>query len=148
MMAQRTADPMTVVSAFIERVVNGGDLSVIDQFWSEDLAWHGGSLGDIHGLTAFKAFMRANATGAFSGMHLNVDDIFSAGSKVVVRFTNSGTQTGAFMGSPPTGKRAEWLGIGIYTVIDGRITEGWFGEDVLGMLVQLGIFHVPSERTS
>jgi predicted ester cyclase len=57
--------------------------------------------------------------------------------KVVVRFVNSGTQTGPFMGVPASGRRAEWLGIGIYRVVGGRITEAWFGEDILGMLLQL-----------
>jgi len=141
-MAQPPADPVTLVKRFIERVVNGGDLSLIDELWAKDLAWHGGSLGDLEGLPALKRFMHANAAGAFSGMHLRIDDIVSVGSKVVVRFTNSGTQTGSFMGAPPTGKRAEWLGIGIYTVVNGRIVEGWFGEDVLGMLIQLGIVNV------
>jgi predicted ester cyclase len=41
------------------------------------------------------------------------------------------------MGNPATGKHAEWLGIGIYTVRDGRIAEAWFAEDILGMLQQL-----------
>jgi predicted ester cyclase len=141
-MAQGPPTPVTVVSEFIERVVNGGDFSLIDQFWAEDLAWHGGSLGDIRGLAALESFMRHSGAGAFSGMHLKVEEILSVGSKVVVRFTNSGTQTGTFMGAPPSGKRAEWLGIGIYTVNNGRIVEGWFGEDVLGMLMQLGIVNL------
>jgi predicted ester cyclase len=55
----------------------------------------------------------------------------------VLRFTNSGTNVGTFMGKPATGKRAQWLGIGIYTVRDGRITEAWFAEDILDLLTQL-----------
>jgi len=76
-------------------------------------------------------------------MHLSVKDMVSAGNKVAVRFTNSGTQTGPFLGASPTGKHAEWLGIGIYTVTGGKISEGWFGEDILGLLTQLGIVNLP-----
>jgi len=65
------------------------------------------------------------------------------GQKVVVRFTNSGTQTGPFLGALPTGRHAEWPGIGIYTVTNGKISEAWFGEDVLGVLLQLGIAILP-----
>jgi predicted ester cyclase len=111
--------------------------------WAEDLAWHGGSLGDVRGLAALKAHMAASASGAFTGMHLTVSEIVAAGNKVVVRFTNSGTQTGPFLGAPPPGRHAEWLGIGIYTVTGGKISEGWFGEDILGMLLQLGLVHLP-----
>ena len=137
------SDPVAVVRRFLDEVVDGGNLEAIDQLWAEDLAWHGGSLGDLHGLAALKAHMAASASGAFTGMHLTVNEIVAAGNKVVVRFTNSGTQTGPFMGAPPTGKHAEWLGIGIYTVTGGKISEGWFGEDILGMLLQLGIVNLP-----
>jgi predicted ester cyclase len=75
-------------------------------------------------------------------MHLEIHDVIAAGDKVVLRFTNSGTHVDQFMGNPATGKLAEWLGIGIYTHSDGRIVDGWFAEDVLDMLVQLGTFAV------
>jgi predicted ester cyclase len=139
----RAGDPVTVVRRFLDEVVTGGNLQAIDQLWADDLAWHGGSLGDVHGLPALKAHIAASASGAFTGMHLTVKDIVAAGNKVAVRFTNSGTQTGPFLGAPPSGKHAEWLGIGIYTVTGGKISEGWFGEDILGMLLQLGIVNLP-----
>jgi predicted ester cyclase len=41
------------------------------------------------------------------------------------------------MGAAATGKHAEWLGIAIYTVVDGKIADARFGEDVLGMMLQL-----------
>lgn len=128
---------VAVVRRFIDGAINGGDLAVIDDTWAEDLTWNGGSLGTYEGREAFKAFAEANASGAFADMHLEIHDVIARDDKVVVRFTNSGTNVGAFMGNPATNKRAEWLGIGIYTVRDDRIVEAWFGEDVLGMLVQL-----------
>ena len=48
------------------------------------------------------------------------------------------------MGSPATGNHAEWLGIGIYTVLNGKITEAWFGEDILGMLLRLNAITLPT----
>jgi steroid delta-isomerase-like uncharacterized protein len=138
------AQPVAVVRRFLDEVVNGGDLDAIDQLWAEDLHWHGGSLGEIHGLDAYKRFMAANAAGAFTDMHLHEQDVIAHGSKVVVRFTNSGTHTGPFLGAPASGKRAEWLGIGIYTVTHGKISEAWFGEDILGMLLQLDAITMPA----
>jgi predicted ester cyclase len=76
-------------------------------------------------------------------MRLTVHDAITSGDQVILRFTNSGTNVGPFMNNPATGKRAEWLGIGIDTVRDGRITEGWFAEDIFGLLLQLGILTVP-----
>jgi predicted ester cyclase len=134
---------VAVVRRFIDGWVNGGDAAVIDETWASDMTWHGGSLGSYQGREAFREFTLANAAGAFAGMHLEIHELIAHGDKVVARFTNSGTNVGHFLGNPPTGKRAEWLGIGIYTVRDGRITEGWFAEDILGLLIDLGAVRLP-----
>ncbi|MEU6347077.1 SDR family NAD(P)-dependent oxidoreductase [Streptomyces sp. NPDC046977] len=137
-------DPAAVVHRFIDEVVNGGNIDAIDELWHPDLRWHAGSLGDIEGIEAYKVSMRAAVGGAFTGMHLTAHDTLVDGDTVVARFTNSGTHTGPFMGTPATGRYAQWLGIGIYTVRDGKIAEAWFGEDILGMLQQLGAITLPA----
>ena len=128
---------IAVVRRFIDEAVNRGDIDAIDDTWARDMTWNGGSLGTFDGRDAYKSFFAANAGGAFADMHLNIHDVIAAGDKVVLRFANSGTNVEEFMGHPPTGKHAEWLGIGIYTVRDDRIVDGWFAEDILGMLAQL-----------
>ena len=138
---------MAIVRQFIDGAVNGGDLEVVDQTWSEDMTWSGGSLGTFQGRAAFKESMRANASGAFADMHLEIRELIAHGDKVIARFTNSGTQIGPFLNNPPTGKHAEWLGIAISTIRDGRITEGWFAEDILGMLLQLDAIRMPAAPT-
>jgi predicted ester cyclase len=130
---------IAIVRRFIDGAVNGRDPSVIDETWSDDLIWHGGSLGTFKGKAAFKKAFSANATSAWSNMRLKIHEIIATADKVVLRFTNSGTNIGPFMGNPPTGRHAEWLGIGIYTLRDGRITEGWFAEDILTVLMQLNL---------
>jgi predicted ester cyclase len=134
---------LAVVRRFIDGAVNGGDLAVIDETWAEDMVWHGGSMGTFEGRDAYRAFAAANASGAWDDMHIAVHDVITRGDNVVVRFTNAGTNVGPFMNAPATGKRAEWLGIGIYTVRDGRIAEAWFAEDILGVLLQLDAIALP-----
>jgi acetyl esterase len=138
------ATPSAVVRRFIDKVVNGGDVDAVGDLWADDLVWHGGSMGDVHGIEAFRQHLKANASGAFTGMHLQIDDLIEAEDKVIVRFTNGGTQTGTFMGTPASGRDARWFGIGIYAVAGGRIGEAWFGEDILGMLLQLGAVTLPA----
>jgi steroid delta-isomerase-like uncharacterized protein len=132
-----------VVRRFLDQVVNGGRLDLVSELWAEDLAWYGGSLGEIHGIDNYRSMLSADAAVGFTGMHLTVHELISQDEKVVVRFTNSGTHTGTFRGIPASGKHAEWLGIGIYTLRDGKIAEAWFGEDILGMLQQLGAVSLP-----
>ncbi|MET7398390.1 ester cyclase [Dactylosporangium sp. NPDC005572] len=134
----KTGANEAVVRRFLEEVINGGELESLDELWAADLAWHGGSLGDVYGIDAYRQMLGADAGTAFTGMHLTIQEVISHDDKVVVRFTNSGTHTGTFRDHPATGNYAEWLGIGIYTVRDGWISEAWFAEDILGMLQQLG----------
>jgi hypothetical protein len=49
-------------------------------------------------------------------------------------------KVGTFMGVPATGRQAQWQGISIYTVRHGKIVDAWYGEDMLGLLMQLGAF--------
>ena len=133
-----------VVRRFIDRVVNNGDIAVIDDTWTDDMTWHGGSMGTYRGRNAYKAFAQASVGGAFADMHLEIHDIIARDDKVVVRFTNSGTNIGSFMGTPATGKHAEWLGIGVYTLRNDRIVDAWFAEDILGMLLQIDTITLPA----
>ena len=73
-----------VVRRFISEVVNGGRHELIDELWATGMAWRGGSLGEIHGIDAYKDFMAANATGAFTGMRLVIQDVITENDKVVV----------------------------------------------------------------
>ena len=98
----------------------------------------------MRGIDDYLNVMAASAGRAFDGMRLTIHEVIAAGDRVVVRFTNTGTQAGPFLGTPATGKRAEWLGIGIYTIRAGKIAEAWFAEDILAMLLQLGSFTLPA----
>jgi hypothetical protein len=40
---------IAVVQRFIDQAVNGRQPSVIDETWSDDVIWHGGSLGTFEG---------------------------------------------------------------------------------------------------
>ncbi|MEW2576328.1 SDR family NAD(P)-dependent oxidoreductase [Streptomyces syringium] len=137
------ARPTAVVRRHLDEVVNGGDVGLVDELWAEDLHCHGGILGECHGLAEWKGFMAVNR-GALADLRLDVKDVVASGDKVVVRFVGSAIHSRAFLGVPATGKKAEWLGIGIYTVRDGKITDAWFGEDWLGMLLQLGAVTLPT----
>lgn len=132
------AGNIAVVTRFLTEVVNGGRIDIVDQLWARDMVWRGASMGEVHGIEAFRKGLEASVGGGFSGMHLDIKDIVADGDKVVVRFTNSGTNTGPFMGYGATGRHAEWEGIGIYRVVDGKIAEAWFVEDMLGLQRALG----------
>ena len=75
--------------------------------------------------------------------HWNIEEIFSSGDRVVVRWTNSARHVGDFLGIPPTGRSCAIAGIDIYRLEDGRLAEHWHVIDQLAMLQQLGLIPAP-----
>jgi predicted ester cyclase len=111
----------------IEEVINQGRLEVTDELFSPELA-----TVFRQGFTAFRA--------AFSDWHMELVDLVAEGDKVVGRFTCSGTHTGPWLGSAPTGRRFERVDeIAIMRVKDGRFVDYWALEDTASRLQQLGI---------
>ena len=78
-------------------------------------------------------------------MRLKVEDIIAEGDKVVTRLTCRGTQQGAFMGIPPTGKQATITAIDINRFAGGKSVEHWLNMDTLGLLQQLGVIPAPGQ---
>lgn len=77
---------------------------------------------------------------AFPDLRMHVDEIIASGDTTVARVTVSGTQHGEFMGTPPSGRRAEVQLIDIMRFDDaGLIAEHWGVVDSLSLLQQLGI---------
>lgn len=136
--SNETANNIQIIKRFYDEVINGGNINLIDELWSKDLVWHGGSMGDIKGLTDYMAMSKASIGGAFTNMHIKVLDIIASEGKVVVYFQNSGVNEGSFMGHQASGKKAAWNGMGIYRIANGKIAEAWFSEDLLQMFNQLG----------
>ena len=81
---------------------------------------------------------------SFPDLHVTTDDLIAEGDKVVERWTQTQTHSGAaFMGLPPSGKKAVITGISIYRLKDGRIVEHWANMDFFGVMVQLGAIQPP-----
>jgi predicted ester cyclase len=69
---------------------------------------------------------------------LTVEDIAVAGDTVWTRNRARGTNTGPFMGHPPSGRRIEVDVIDILRFEDGIAVEHWGIADQMGMMLQTG----------
>lgn len=86
--------------------------------------------------------------GSMAGMpdrKTEILDIFSDGRKVVVRMRMTGTNTGGipWFGAPPNGARVDIQWISVYEVKGGKITGHYAVNDVLTMVMQLGLWRMP-----
>lgn len=136
-------DNKAVARRFYEEVLNQRKVDVLDQIAAEDYLEHDPFPGQGNGRADLKARV-AGFHKAFNPLHFNVEDVIGEGDKVVVRWTNSGTDSGGFMGIPPTGRQFGIAGIDIHVVRDGRLAEHWHVVDMLGQMQQLGLIPAPS----
>jgi len=126
----------------VEEVLNQKDLDLVDEFYATDYVFHVPGNPTIRSSEGFKQYF-STLFAAFPDFHITIEDIFAEGDKVVSRLTMRGTQTGEFMGIPPTGKQTTATGILINRFADGKIVEDWESYDFLSFMQQLGI--IPSE---
>jgi len=68
-----------------------------------------------------------------------IEDIIAEDDRVGMLWRLTGTHNGNLFGIPPTGRKVDIHEIGWFRLADGRITEGWFMADELGLLKQLGV---------
>ncbi len=103
---------------------------------------HGSRSEMGQGIEASRQFFKMQFA-AFPDMHATLEDIIAEGDKVVTRMTLRGTNTGPFMGMPPTGKSATWSFIDIFRIADGQLAEHWVEMDSGVLMQQLGLVPPP-----
>ncbi len=144
-----TAENKAIARRWFEDGFNGHNLDVFGELAAEDFVQHTavtlpGMMGDREGNKQTVAMVFA----AFPDWRVSVEDMIAEGDKVVTRYTEQGTQQGAFMGIPATGKTVTITGIEIMRCADGKIAEQWIEGDALGMMQQLGVIPVPGHAPS
>ena len=120
-----------------QEIYNSNDLEALGEVVSEDLLTPKIMPGIPSGMEGAKAAHRLMLVG-FPDYQTVIDDLVAEGDKVAARITMSGTNTGNFMGIPPTGKHVSFTGIYIARIANGKIVEHWGEEDSISLLQQLG----------
>jgi len=123
---------------FFEVIATRGELPPLNDLFVEHYHDHDPSNEqDNLGLDAARREMlmwRASFDFAFT-----VHDQIAQGDRVCTRWTWNGTQRGEFLGIPNSGKQASMDGTTIFRFdADGKIVEGWWQYDRLGLMGQLG----------
>ena len=126
------------VRRFYDEVFNKKNRAAIDEFIDLHHVDHAAPPGTPGGLKGVKQTLNMYLT-AFPDLHFTVEDMIAEGDRVVTRLTCRGTQQGAFMGIPPTGKQATVTAIDINRYAGGKSVEHWLEMDTLGMMQQLGV---------
>lgn len=138
-------DNPAIVRHFIQEVINEGRFDLTSRFVWEDVVEQVPLPGQRPGLEGLNDVLRGMRS-AFSGLNFAVEEQITEGDRVVTRFEWIGIHRGAFIGIPPTGRPVKVWGMVIDRLEDGRIKDTRILMDMLGLMMQLGVF--PSNRPS
>ncbi len=128
-----------LIRRWFEEVWNKGRADAIGEMMAEDCVIHGLSEdGQPLDLAAFFSF-HTTFREAFPAIQVVVEDVITEGDKVAARCSVRGKHQGDSLGFKATGATAEFDGIGLARVKDGRFVEVWNNFDFMKMYKQLGV---------
>ena len=132
------AENIAVVRRFVDDVMNGRQLDVIDQIVAADFVYIDPAYPGVVGPDALRTII-SEAQAAFPDLQWTTEEQICQDDTVVSRYTWSGTQVNAFRYIPATGRKATITGISIDRLANGRLVETRMLRDDLGFLRQLGV---------
>lgn len=128
------------VRRFIDEVWNGRNCDAAADLYDESYANMFGS-GPSARVEPIRRYHQT-----FPDLHMDVEELITAGDTVVLRATFRGTDTGAYLGRPPTGCSVqEWVVTVMHFERD-KVVREWIGADKLGLFIQLGVVDNPWPR--
>lgn len=126
-----------VVRRFYEQMNNERKNDLAGELFTADHKMHDPQVPTADGPDGMAAVVSTYQTGVEG--HWGIEDIFSAGDKVVVRWIGTGTHVAEVNGIPPTGNKIRVDAITIHRMDGGKIAETWEVWDTLGFLQQIGV---------
>jgi len=133
-----SAEDEAVVRRFYEQMNNGRKNEIAAELFTADHQMHDPQSPAGPGPDGMAEVVAVYQNGVDG--HWQINEIFSAGDRVVVRWTGSGKHVGDVNGIPATGRPVSGIEcISIHRMAGGKIAETWEVWDTLGFLQQLGV---------
>jgi predicted ester cyclase len=133
------AEGTGLIKRFYEDVIGGGQLHLIDELATDDIADHEEGLpGQPSGREGVKFFVGAMREAFPDIRPKSVEPMMADGNLEAARVILTGTHEGELMGVGATGKTVEFESIDIIRVEDGKVAEHWGLTDTMGLMQQLG----------
>jgi steroid delta-isomerase-like uncharacterized protein len=141
-----SAHSKAIARRVFEEVFSHGNLDAIDDLFAVDYRDHDPvNEQDTYGRDGVRAETAAYRAG-IQDLRFTVEEQIAAGGSVVTRWVAHGTHDGELLGLAATGNPIEVHGITIHRLADGRIQEGWWNWDVLGLMRQIDA--IPAEQAA
>jgi steroid delta-isomerase-like uncharacterized protein len=137
----------SIIRRVLDEAFNQGNLTIVDELVAPNGISHHSSWGTPANRMGLKQLIAMLRT-AFPNLSCTVEDEITQDNKVAAHWKIRGTQTGIFLGNPPTSKPIVVEGL-IYVCIENeQIIESWLMIDQMSVLQQLGLIPPPLRRSS
>ncbi len=117
---------------------SSGKMDDANKYIADNFIEHQLLPGQKPGLAGLKEMMGAMHA-AFPDMKFTTNSITADSNSIWAQFTLTGTNTGPFMGMPPTGKKISVEGIDHLRMENGKAVEHWGFMEEKKMMQQLGL---------
>ena len=134
-----------LVTQYIEGLNKGGDFEVLKEFLLPEYLFYSPSRSNKPNSRKEQIETLIMFNKAFPDLSWNVQELITAGDKVIVRYLSRGTHKGEFAGIPATGNQIEWSGIAIIRIENGKVVEEKEENDGSNIMLQLGMELRPKE---
>ncbi|HLY50783.1 MAG TPA: ester cyclase [Solirubrobacteraceae bacterium] len=134
---------ISVARDFVGQVFNGHNAERARDFFTADIAWHGGTLGTVNGIDTIVPIL-GGFIDALTDIHAEVQDVIASDDLVALRQIVTAQHTGTLLGIPATNGPVHWDAVDIYRINDaGKISEQWAFEDLAAVISQVGGVKLP-----
>ena len=131
-------DNKSIIRRFIDEVENTGDVSMINEFISEDYAEiHDGQRYEIGIQGAIDHVLGVRKV--YPDLKLTVEHQICEGEWVVTSYSVTGTFEEEWFGMKPTGKPITYTGVNVDRVRNGKIIEHGGAANLLNPLLDAGV---------
>ena len=131
-----------IVRAACQVIWTDGDVSRAGEFYAEDFQANYPITDWGRGLEGLKR-LATDQRAAFPDYREQIDELITAGDRVIVRLTIRGTHKGPRPNLPATGKAVEFSDVTICRIENGKIVEQSGLSDYLSLYLQLGVIELP-----
>jgi steroid delta-isomerase-like uncharacterized protein len=136
-------DPKPLINRFVDELWNERRLDVADAIFAQDCVTHqlrsGVPAAAVpRGPEAIKQHI-AGWIASFPDLRFTIEQMVSEGDRVVMQLRVEGTQQGAWLGIPASGKKIQIRMFTVHRVEGGKIVEDWVLVESLGLFEQLGV---------
>jgi steroid delta-isomerase-like uncharacterized protein len=127
-----------VVERFYGELWNEWRLELAGELLSADVRFRGSLGTECVGRAQFGRYVES-VRAAFPDWHNRIDEMVSAGDRVVARLTWTGTHRGPLNGVEATGAAVEYPGAAFFVIADRVIHDAWVVGDTQKLWQALGV---------